>query len=260
MKKSEFHPSFLQIIYIIIYIVLFAFIIYVPKLVSGPVHITNSIIIEEEIIEGSLLAILFLINVLMLNLYRREASKQKELIRKINDEKKEAREKLNDSSKYIGQINVQIQEIKNVFNITNRFPATKKDLKKTILFLSNRVLGIVNAEWVLFRIINSNSRKTICEQFEIRTGLTSGYPRIGNKSILEQQSCPGYTIVNSNPQNSNILSSCILPVDQISNDERVFIQAITNEIAMMYIIFSYSNKEKLSVEYSLPQHDKTLKD
>jgi hypothetical protein len=75
-------------------------------------------------------------------LYKHESAKQKELIRKISDEKKTTKESLDDSSKYIGQINVQIQEIKSIFNNTNKYPATKSDLKKTFLFFSDRVFGI----------------------------------------------------------------------------------------------------------------------
>ena len=109
MKKLNFHPSFLQILYLIIYIILFSFIIYIPKLINGPVHLTEKLIFEEEIIEGFLLGILFILNILILNLYKNEASRQKELIKKISDDRATAKVRLDDSSKYIGQINVQIQ-------------------------------------------------------------------------------------------------------------------------------------------------------
>ena len=243
MKKFNFHPSLLQIIYLIIYIALFAFITYVPKLITGPFHITEKIIIEEEVIEGSLLAILLIINILMLNLYRNEALRQKELIRKVNDEK------LDESSKYIGQVNVQLQEIKAIFNTDNKFPSTKNDLKKAFLFFSDRVFGIVNTNWVLFRIINSTTQNTISEQFETRQGFPSDYPHIGNKNIVEQQSCPFFTTVISNPPNVDILSCCILPVGQISTEERVFIQAIINEFTMMFVLFNYTYQDKAAKGY-----------
>jgi len=244
MKKLNFHPSSLQILYLIIYIILFSFIIYIPKLINGPVHITEKLIFEEEIIEGSLLGILFFLNILILNLYKNETSRQKELIEKINNDKKTTEEKLDDSFKYIGQINVQIQEIKSIFNRTNKFPETKNDFKKTFLFFSERVLGIVNTNWVLFRIINCNTRRTICEQFETRQGFTFNYPHISNKMIIEKQSCSPFTTVISNPENLNVLMCCILPVDKISNDERIFIQAITNEITMMFVILNSSYYKK----------------
>jgi hypothetical protein len=55
----------------------FGLIVYTPKLVSSPVHLTEKLIIEEEIIEGSLLGILFLLNILILNLYKKEDQRQK---------------------------------------------------------------------------------------------------------------------------------------------------------------------------------------
>jgi len=249
MRKLNFHPSLLQTIYLIIYIALFAFITYVPKLITGPFHITAKIIIEEEVIEASLLAILLIINILMLNLYRNEALRQKELIRKVNDEKKVTKEKLDESFKYIGQVNVQLQEIKAIFNTDNKFPSTKNDLKKAFLFFSDRVFGIVNTNWVLFRIINSTTQNTISEQFETRQGFPSDYPHIGNKNIVEQQSCPFFTTVISNPPNVDILSCCILPVGQISTEERVFIQAIINELTMMFVLFNYTYQDKAAKGY-----------
>jgi hypothetical protein len=35
-----------------------------------------------------------------------------------------------------------------------------------------------------------------------------------------------------------------LPTDKISNDERIFIQAITNEITMLFVILNSSYYEK----------------
>jgi len=246
MKKIDYHPSFLQIVYLVTYVILFAFIIYVPKLISGPFHISEKIIIEEEVIEGSLLAVLFLLNIVMLNLYRGEATRQRELIRKAKEEKLEAREKFYESSQYIGQINVQLQEIKAIFSNKNKFPGTKNELKKAFLFFSERVLGIVNTNWVLFRIINPSTQKTVSEQFETRPGHTSNYPHIGNKIIVEKQSCPTFTTIISNAPNADILSCCILPVGQISDEERIFIEAITNEITMMFILFNCTYQQKLN--------------
>jgi hypothetical protein len=249
MRKLNFHPSLLQIIYLIIYVALFAVIIYVPTLITGPLRVTGKLIIQEELIEGSLLAVLFVINILMLNLYKKEAKKQKKLIQKVKDEKAATKEKLDESSKYIGQLNVQIQEVKAIFNTSNRFPLTKSDLKKAFTFFSDRVFGIVNTNWVLFRIINYSTQKTISEQFETRQGFTSNYPHIGNKKIVEQQSCPSFTTIISNPPNVDILSCCILPVGQISTEERVFIQAIINELTMMFVLFNYTCQDKAARGY-----------
>jgi hypothetical protein len=248
MKKINFHPSALQVLYIVIYVLLFALIVAVPKLISGPVHITEKLILEEEIFEGALLGILFFLNIFILNLYRKESSRQREMINKINNDKIIVKERLDDSTRYIGQLNVQIQEIKSIFNNINKLPLTKNDFKKTLQYFSNRVFGIANTGWVLFRIININTLKTISEQFESKHGLTFDYPHISNKMIIEKQPISSYTAVISSPQNLNIFTSCILPTDKISNDEQVFIQAITNEITMLYVIMNSSNFNSVKKE------------
>jgi hypothetical protein len=109
-----------------------------------------------------------------------------------------------------------------------------------LYFLSERVFGITNADWILFKIIDINNSKTINEQFETRHGQTFDFPHVSNKTIIENQSCPPFTAIISKPQNFNFLVCCILSVDHISKDERVFIQAITNEITMLFVILNSS--------------------
>ncbi len=240
MKKLNFQPSFLRILYFLIALLLLSVIFITPILIRGPIHLTEKLIIEEEIIEGTLLCIMFFLSILIFNLYKHEVYKQKELIDKIINDKKSAEEKLDDSFKYIGQINVQIQQIKLIFNNYDKLPETKNDFKKTLYFFSERVFSITNANWVLFRIIDYKNLKTINEQFEARHGYTFDYPHISNRMIIEKQSCPPYSVIISNPQNFNILVCCILPVDNVSNDEHIFIQAIANEITMLFVILNSS--------------------
>ena len=97
-----------------------------PILITGSVHITEKFIIDEEIAEVILLGILFSLSVLMFRLYRRESTKHEELIKKMKEEKKTTEEKLFDSLSYIGKVNVQIEEIKTIFNTTNRYTGNKK--------------------------------------------------------------------------------------------------------------------------------------
>lgn len=237
-KISDFRPSFLQIIYLAVYVMLFGLIVYTPHLISGPVHITKKLILEEEIIEGSLAGILFLLNILILRLYRKEDAKQKMLIRKINEDRKSTEQKLHDSFRYIGQVNVQLQQIKSIFDNHDNFPETKNDFRRTLLYFGQRLFGIVDANWILFRIIDCNTERTIHEQFEVRQGFTFDYPHISNKSVVEQHSCSPFTTVISDHPNLNILVCCIIPLDKISNEEKIFINAIVNEITMLFVILN----------------------
>jgi hypothetical protein len=254
MNKLFDQPSFLQILYLIIFIILFASIIYTPTLINGPVRITEKLIFEEETIEGSLLAVIFIVSILILNLYKREVSKQKELLKKINADNKTVKDRLSNSEHYIGMINVQIQEIKSIFNSIDKYPESKADLKGTFSFFSKRVLGIVNSYWVLIRIINIESQNTIIEHFEIRHGYSADYPNVSNKMVIDKQPISSLISIITNPKNLNIVVSCILPVDVISNEQHIFIQAIINEITKLFVILnsSYYRTEKKVLEADDP--------
>ena len=83
---------------------------------------------------------------LIFSLYKKEVARQKDLVVKMKNDNKSIHEKLDDSFRYIGQVNVQIQQIKSIFSSSDRFPKTKNDFKKTLLFYSERIFGIVNIE------------------------------------------------------------------------------------------------------------------
>lgn len=247
MKKINLHPSYLQILYLIITVILFSFIVYTPTFVQGPVHISKRLIIEENTIEGILLGILFIVSILILSLYKLEVNKHKNLIDKIKDDKKKVENRLIVSDQYIGKVNVQIREIKSTFNSIDSYPGSKNDFKKTFSIFGERILGVVKSNWVLIRIINCNTQRTISERFETIEGFTELYPHISNKLILEDQPVEKHTSVIYNPKNLNILVFCIMPVEKISEDERTFIHAILDELTKLYVIINssyYKNENK----------------
>lgn len=241
----SYPSSRLQVLYLVIFFILFTFIIIAPSLINGPLYLAKKIIIEEETIEGALLFILFLISIWIFNLYKNEAGKNKEMIMTINHDKKKVEERLSISDQYIASLNVQIQEIYSIFNDIDKYPESKSDLRKAFRFFGKRVLGIVNTNWVLFRIIDISSQRTICESLETRQGYSSDYPHVSNKMILEKQLIPEYITVNANPLNLNIFASCIMPIAAISKEQRIFVQAIINEITKLFVILnsSYYKKE-----------------
>jgi hypothetical protein len=247
MKRINLHPSSLQILYLIIIFILFSFIIYTPTLISGPVHITKRLMLEENTIEGILLGILFIVSILILNLYKQEVNSHKELIHKINQDKKKVEERLHISDQYIGKVNVQIEEIKSIYNSIDNYPKSKTELKKTLTYFGQRILGIVSSNWVLIRIINCGTQRTISEHFEARMHHVPDYPHISNKMIIKNRQLDSHTTVIYSPDNLDILVFCVLPADKISHDERVFIEAIIDELTKLFAIINslyYKNENK----------------
>jgi len=236
--KINLHPSFLQVLYLTIVLILFSFIIYTPTFINGPVHITKKMILEEDTIEGILLGILFIVSILILNLYKREVIRHKELIRKINIDKLKIENRLYASDQYIGTVNIQIQEINSIYNGIDNYPTSKAELKKTFKYFGMKILGIINSDWTLIRIIKCSTLRTISEHFEKRNNIEINYPHISNKMIIENQQAFSYTSIIYHPKNLNIAVFCILPVEIISNDERIFIQAIVDEVTKLYVIIN----------------------
>ena len=230
----------MQLLYFVLYVVLTATMILTPIILTRSVHIKRMFLIDEDVMEVVLLGFLFVLTLLIFRLYKQEASKQEDLINNIKKDKQRADEKLFDSLDYIGEVNVQIEEIKLMFDFSNAYPGTKNDFKRTVRFLSERILGMINTNWVMLRIINHRTQRTIYECFETRNGISCRYPHVSNKIIVEQQSAPQFTTIVSSPQNLNILVFCAMPVLDINHDQRVFIRAIMNEITMLFIILHSS--------------------
>ena len=250
MKELNFQPAFLQKLYLVFYIILAALIILTPILISGAVHFSEKFILDEEIIEVFLLGVLFSLSLFIFKLYKQEVHNHKELVAKINNDKKSTEVRLFESLDYIGKVNVQIEEIKSIFSTADKYPETKNDFKKSFRFLSERVLGIVNTNWVLLRIIDTNTRKTISECFETRQGIPCNYPHVSNKKVIENQPHVPYTTVITSPKNLSVAVCCHLPIDKINSDQRIFIQAIINEITMLFIILNssyYKNENNIVV-------------
>ncbi|MGA7162064.1 MAG: hypothetical protein WBZ48_13770 [Bacteroidota bacterium] len=234
------HISSLQFLFFVIYVILSFVMILTPILVTRSVHVKKLFIVDEDVLEAILLSFLFALSLLISTLYRKEASKQEEILNKIKHDKKSADEKLLDSISYIGKVNVQIEEIKSIFNTPDTFPETKNDFKKSARILGERVLGIVNTNWALFRIINIDNQRTIFECLQTRRGFSYNYPHVSNKMLVEKRSISSFTAVVSTPSSLSILICCAMPVETIDNDQRVFIQAILNEMVKLFIISNSS--------------------
>jgi len=256
MKILNRHISSLQLLFFVIYVILSSVMILTPILVTRSVHVKKIFIVDEDVLEAILLSFLFALSLLISKLYRKEASKQEEILNKIRNDKKSADEKLLDSISYIGKVNVQIEEIKSMFNTPNKFPETKNDFKKTARILGERVFGIVNTNWVLFRIINIATQRTIFDCFQPRRGFSYNYPHVSNKILVEKKSISSFTTVVSTPPNLNVLVCCAMPVERIDTDQRVFIQAIMNEMIKLFLISNSSYHKEGNRKFAESRSDK----
>ena len=187
---------------------------------------------SEELSEGVLIAFLFLLVALLFRAYIKEMDNYKE--RQENLE-----ERLRETFKYIGSINLQLEEMKKVFSSVNKYPESKKDVQALFAHTAERVLGIINADWVLLRIIDINTGSTLHEYFVSRGNKEVERVKPDNKELLDGNCSFGScSIIKSNQDNFNIKAYCILPVAAENSNQDFLINSIVNQLEMFFIIFN----------------------
>ena len=60
---------------------------------------------------------------------------------------------------------------------------------------------------------------------------------ISNKSIVANQAIDGYSIVASCMDNSMIKTACVFSKKDLDEEEKILVEAITNQIEMHYLIY-----------------------
>ncbi len=113
----------------------------------------------------------------------------------------------------------------------------KMNLRKRWLYFAETGLGIVNADWVLIRIIQLNNLRTVKEHFECKKNAKFSLKGISNKAIVANQALDGYSIVATRHDNSMIMVVCVFPQKCLDEEDKILVEAINNQIEMLYLIF-----------------------
>lgn len=154
-------------------------------------------------------------------------------------------ERLQETFKYIGSINLQIDEIKRAFSNFKKYPKNNKDIEEVFEFFSEKILSIVNVDWVILKVINLKNQKTLKQIKKVRAKKEICLPIISNKEILankcKTKSC---VIIISDQENLSIKAVCILPIKLKNEEERFFVQSVINQLEMMFLVFSSFNYNK----------------
>ena len=103
--------------------------------------------------------------------------------------------RLDKATQYIGELNVQIKEMKSVFSVLKKYPRNKKEFINVLKFFSAKALGIISADWVEFRIIDSVSLRTLTESIEGRGGKMPIRRRISNAALLQKKPIDGLNVM-----------------------------------------------------------------
>ena len=224
--------------YVAILTLLFFSIVSLPYLMKGDLSLRGSLIVEEEIFEGVLIALLILVGYLVSRMYKKELDKYLQEVEQLAISKRNLQNRLNDAFKYIGEVNVQIQGIKTVFSTLNKYPENRKDFGKILCLLAQKSLEIVNVDWIMLRIINTNNLRTLREHSRARGSAILLKHSISNRAMVSNEAIDDCSVVVSDQDNLIIKAFCVLPTEELTASQKTLIKAIVNELEMLFIIFS----------------------
>ncbi len=194
--------------------------------------------LSEELSESIFITTIFFLILIAYRIYKKEDNYNKNYQEGLE-------ERLRETFKYIGSVNLQIEEMKKVFSDGFNYPENKKDVHALFINMSERILGIINTDWVLLKIVDINSQTTLREHFITRGNKQIEKIKFDNQCLLDGSCLEGNQIViRSTQENFNIKAFCVLPVS-INKDQGFMIKSIVNQLEMMFVIFNslYYNKK-----------------
>ncbi|MBP9779256.1 hypothetical protein KBD33_01380 [Candidatus Gracilibacteria bacterium] len=212
--------------------------------VLTPFLVTYIDILKKEYEEMILLILFLIFGYLTIHLYKKEVKKYEDYINSLGTVQVNMEEKLNNAFKYIGTINLQLNEIQSIFAKNDKYPETKEELRKIEYYLAEKILGIVQSEWIFLRIIDTKNIRTLSEVFVAKNGQKINKENFSNKQLISNTISDSYSVVSSPNQNFTINTYIVLPIN-IKQQEKIMIQSIANQVEMFYIIFAstyYKNK------------------
>jgi hypothetical protein len=188
--------------------------------------------LSQEMSEAILISFFFSLIFILASFYSRELNKYRK-------QQEELEDRLKETFKYIGSINLQLEEMKKVFSSVNKYPESKKDIQALFVHTAERILGIINADWVLLKMLDVKNGNNLHEYFVSRGNKRIEKIKVDNKSLLGGTCSFGScNIIKSNQENFNIKAFCILPTEIKDENQEFLINSIVNQLEMLFIIFN----------------------
>jgi hypothetical protein len=235
----------LQIFYVATIGALMLMIVGTPVLVRRWIAITNYLLRDQEVLETLLIAVLLSLAYALSHIYNKLLNAHREEIQHLAMKNDGLQGRLTDAYKYIGKVNVQLQEIHSAFSLLNRLPQSRKDLKNLLSMFAQKALTIANTDWVAVRIIDRPSLRTVIEHLETRTEATFSLPHIGNKYVVEEKSIVGQVVVRCENKALDFTVVCIFPRNELSWEEKILLESIAGEIELLFLTYTAIHSRKV---------------
>lgn len=250
----------LKNIYVDLLVLIMILIVLTPYLISSGFSI-----FREEVIEGFMITVLFVIGYIIYLFYQKEVEKTQDVMDAMEHDNQDLKTRIDETFRYIGTLNVQIEQINEVFSAIKKYPENKKDFKAILEFLSAKILGIVNTDWVLLRIVDLDDESTIREFCGVRGGAALLKHEIHNKELLQGKVPDDLIVHRSEQTNLTIRAFCVFPKQELTREQCIFLKAITNQLEMLFIVFTspytrnhhkrIAEKAKVQIPAELPRKD-----
>lgn len=238
--KNLKNINFVIALYVLTLALLLFSVLAVPLSIQYGWVVTKNFIVEEEIIETILMAALLGIFFFILNRFKQALISYHKKYSLEHEEKSKLFSRLTDAFHYIGKVNVELQEINSIIENLDHYPKTKKEIKKTIDYLATRAMIIAKSPWAIIRVIDKGQNRIMKEHKTARAGYSLPEVTMGNREIIEDNNVPGFIKVVNNKKNIDLMSVCIMPEIKYSDEERILIKLILEQIEMYFLLY-YSN-------------------
>jgi hypothetical protein len=228
----------LEILYVATIGVMMIMVVCTPFLVRRWISETDRLLGEQEVMEALLIAVLLSLAYALSHIYKALIRSHREEIQHLAMNNTTLQCRLTEAFKYIGNVNLQLQEIRSVFSLLKRLPQSRKDFKNLLRLFAQKALTISNTDWVVVRIIDRPSLRTVIEHLEFRRKGIALNPHIGNKSIVEGEPIADLAVIRCENENLDIAVACISPRNELSWEEKILLEAIAGEIELFFIAFA----------------------
>jgi uncharacterized protein YeeX (DUF496 family) len=149
--------------YFSILLVLLLCVITTPLLIRHGISITDHLMVEEEVLETVLILALFGISFLILIRFTNRLKAYQQAVNRAVHDKSKLVSRLTEAFRYIGRVNVEIQEIESVLCGVAFYPQSKREFRRLVDRLALRAMTIAAAPWLVVRMVDRHSGQTVNE-------------------------------------------------------------------------------------------------
>ena len=208
-----------------------------PLLIRHGISITDHFIIEEEYVETALILALFGISFLILISFMNRLKSYQQAVNRAVHDKSKLVSRLTEAFRYIGRVNVEIQEIESALCGVAFYPQNKKEFRRLVNELASRAMTIAAVPWLVVRMIERHSGHTISEHAVRRPQSSLPSITMGNRALVEGRQVDGLRTIGPRQHNLDLLTVFILPEAVISEERTVLLTAILNQIEMLFLLY-----------------------